>query len=188
MRFQGYDMLLNECVNQRAIREGQRVHTHMIKTSYLPPVYLRTRLIIFYCKCETLGDARQVLDEMPERNVVSWTAMISAYSQTGYASEALNLFVQMLRSVMLLCNRMRNNKKYCFATHFLFSQIFNSLHIKQYYGGLSITLNVLRENQIGVFCIFPFFMLYYLFSLQRWIFLQVWSLMSSLSLLFLHLV
>ncbi|GMY13634.1 putative pentatricopeptide repeat-containing protein, mitochondrial [Fagus crenata] len=103
MRFQGYDMLLNECVNQRAIREGQRVHTHMIKTSYLPPVYLRTRLIILYCKCETLGDARQVLDEMPERNVVSWTAMISAYSQRGYASEALNLFVQMLRSVMLLC-------------------------------------------------------------------------------------
>ncbi|KAA8517025.1 hypothetical protein F0562_017157 [Nyssa sinensis] len=35
---------------------------------------------------------------MPERNVVSWTAMISAYSQRGYASEALNLFVQMLRS------------------------------------------------------------------------------------------
>ncbi|GMY14167.1 putative pentatricopeptide repeat-containing protein At3g13770, mitochondrial isoform X2 [Fagus crenata] len=98
MRFDGYDTLLNECVNQRAIREGQRVHTHMIKTSYLPPIYLRNRLIILYCKCESLGDAREVLDEMPERNVVSWTAMISAYSQRGYASEALNLFVQMLRS------------------------------------------------------------------------------------------
>ena len=98
MRFEGYDTLLNECINQRAIREGQRVHTHMIKTCYLPPVYLRTRLIVLYCKCECLGDARQMLDEMPERNVVSWTAMISAYSQRGYASEALNLFVQMLRS------------------------------------------------------------------------------------------
>uniref|UniRef100_A0A7N2R7M5 Pentatricopeptide repeat-containing protein n=2 Tax=Quercus lobata TaxID=97700 RepID=A0A7N2R7M5_QUELO len=98
MRFEGYDTLLNECINQRAIREGQRVHTHMIKTCYLPPVYLRTRLIVLYCKCECLCDARQVLDEMPERNVVSWTAMISAYSQRRYASEALNLFVQMLRS------------------------------------------------------------------------------------------
>ncbi|XP_050244762.1 putative pentatricopeptide repeat-containing protein At3g13770, mitochondrial [Quercus robur] len=98
MRFEGYDTLLNECINQRAIREGQRVHTHMIKTCYLPPVYLRTRLIVLYSKCECLRDARQMLDEMPERNVVSWTAMISAYSQRGYASEALNLFVQMLRS------------------------------------------------------------------------------------------
>ncbi|CAL5430823.1 unnamed protein product [Camellia sinensis] len=82
-KFDGYDTLLNECVNRRAIREGQRVHAHMIKTHYHPPVYLRTRLIVLYTKCNCLSDARQVLDEMPERNVVSWTAMISAYSQRG---------------------------------------------------------------------------------------------------------
>ncbi|KAM0990405.1 hypothetical protein FF1_008916 [Malus domestica] len=29
----------------------------------------------------------RMLDEMPERNVVSWTAMVSAYSKRGYASE-----------------------------------------------------------------------------------------------------
>ncbi|XP_015899014.3 putative pentatricopeptide repeat-containing protein At3g13770, mitochondrial isoform X2 [Ziziphus jujuba] len=98
MMFEGYDTLLNECVNQRAIREGQRVHAHMIKTCYLPPVYLRTRLIVLYSKCDCLGDAQRVLDEMTLRNVVSWTAMISAYAQRGYSSEALNLFVKMLRS------------------------------------------------------------------------------------------
>ncbi|OMO70168.1 hypothetical protein COLO4_28732 [Corchorus olitorius] len=98
MKFDSYDMLLNACINKRALREGQRVHAHMIKTRYLPPVYLRTRLIIFYSKCDCLREARHVLDEMPERNVVSWTAMISAYSQRGFAFEAVNLFVQMLRS------------------------------------------------------------------------------------------
>ncbi|GLT96126.1 hypothetical protein SLE2022_137710 [Rubroshorea leprosula] len=98
MKFHGYDTILNACINKRAIREGQRVHAHMIKIRYLPPVYLRTRLIVFYSKCGCLGDARRVLDEMPERNVVSWTAMLSAYSQRGFASEALDLFVQMLRS------------------------------------------------------------------------------------------
>lgn len=101
MKFEGYDTLLNECVNQRAVREGQRIHAHMIKTRYLPPVYLRTRLIVLYSKCDRLSDARRVLDEMTLRNVVSWTAMISAYSQRGYASEALSLFVQMLRSGFL---------------------------------------------------------------------------------------
>lgn len=53
---------------------------------------------MFYTKCECLGDAQKVFDEMPQRNVVSWTAMISGYSQRGYASEALNLFLKMLRS------------------------------------------------------------------------------------------
>ncbi|TKY53294.1 putative pentatricopeptide repeat-containing protein mitochondrial [Spatholobus suberectus] len=98
MNFQDYNTVLNECVSKRAFREGQRVHAHMIKTLYLPCVYLWTRLIVFYAKCDSLRDARHVLDEMPERNVVSWTAMISAYSQRGCASQALSLFVQMLRS------------------------------------------------------------------------------------------
>ena len=98
MTFADYNALLNECVSQKAIREGRRVHAHMIKTEYLPPVFSRTRLIDFYNKCDSLDDARRVLDEMPERNVVSWTAMISAYSRRGHASEALDLFIHMLRS------------------------------------------------------------------------------------------
>lgn len=98
MKFKGYDLLLNECISQRGLREGQRVQAHMIKTQYLPPVYLRNRLIVFYTKCECLEDARMVFDEMPERNIVSWTAMISGYSKRGYASEALTLFAEMLKS------------------------------------------------------------------------------------------
>ncbi|EEF35667.1 pentatricopeptide repeat-containing protein, putative [Ricinus communis] len=98
MKFDGYNTLLNECVNNKAIREGQRVHAHIIKTYYLPSVYLRTRLIVFYTKCDLLMDARHVFDEMSERNVVSWTAMISGYSRRGFAFETLHLFVRMLRS------------------------------------------------------------------------------------------
>ncbi|KAK7323882.1 hypothetical protein VNO77_27382 [Canavalia gladiata] len=70
----------------------------MIKTHYLPSVFLRTRLIVFYTKCDSLRDARHVLEEILEQNLVSWTAMISAYSRQGYASQEFNLFVQMLRS------------------------------------------------------------------------------------------
>ncbi|KAK4343807.1 hypothetical protein RND71_036901 [Anisodus tanguticus] len=98
VKFKEYDTLLNECIKQRAIIEGQRVHAHMVKTHYQPPVYLRTRLIVFYIKCGLLGDARWVFDEMPERNVVSWTALISGYSQKGHVFEAIHLFVQMFRS------------------------------------------------------------------------------------------
>ncbi|XP_057547862.1 putative pentatricopeptide repeat-containing protein At3g13770, mitochondrial [Amaranthus tricolor] len=98
MQFEGYDSILNECANRKALKEGQRVHAHIIKTQYLSPVYLSTKLIILYCKCGCLFDARNVFDEMPERNVVSWTAMISGYSKEGFCFEALMLFVQMLRS------------------------------------------------------------------------------------------
>lgn len=101
MKFEGYDTILNACVERRATREGQRVQTHMIKTGYKPPVYLDTRLIVLYTKCGCLRDARKVFDEMPRRNVVSWTAVMSAYSQRGFCSEALDLFAQMIRSGIL---------------------------------------------------------------------------------------
>ncbi|KAB5519243.1 hypothetical protein DKX38_023562 [Salix brachista] len=47
-------------------------------------VNLNGSVIILYTKCECLGSARHVFDEMHERNVVSWTVMISGYSQRGH--------------------------------------------------------------------------------------------------------
>ncbi|KAF6158636.1 hypothetical protein GIB67_040150 [Kingdonia uniflora] len=98
VKFDGYDSLLTLCVNSKALREGRRVHAHMITTRYCPPVYLETRIIVLYTKCDVLVDARNVLDRMREPSVVSWTAMISAYSKRGYQLEALNLFAKMLRA------------------------------------------------------------------------------------------
>ncbi|KAM6600267.1 hypothetical protein CsatA_019876 [Cannabis sativa] len=41
--------------------------------------------------------ACRLFQSMPERNIVSWNAMIGGYSQTGHNEEALNFFVQLLR-------------------------------------------------------------------------------------------
>ncbi|KAK8963058.1 putative pentatricopeptide repeat-containing protein [Platanthera guangdongensis] len=73
VRFRGYDALVTECVNRRALAEGQLVHGHMIKTRYRPPVYLESRLLIMYDRCGKLDDAREVFDGMLQRNIVVWT-------------------------------------------------------------------------------------------------------------------
>jgi pentatricopeptide repeat protein len=97
-RFHDYDAVVTACVERRALREGRQVHARMVTARYRPPVYLATRLVIMYVRCGALDDARSVLDGMPDRNVVSWTAMISGYSQSGRHAEALELFVCMLRA------------------------------------------------------------------------------------------
>lgn len=119
MEFETYNAILNACLTRKAIREGQRVHAHMIKTHYRPPTYLRNRLVIFYNKCELLKDARQLFDQIPQPNVVSWTAMISAYSQRGFFSQALTLFSKMLRSG--ICKGGFKNLEFC-GFHFIFSE------------------------------------------------------------------
>lgn len=96
--FHDYDAAITACVERRALKQGRQVHAHMVTSRYRPPVYLATRLVIMYARCGALDDARNVLDGMPERNVVSWTAMISGYSQSGRHAEALELFIRMLRA------------------------------------------------------------------------------------------
>lgn len=49
-----------------------------------------------YSKCGHLNDARKLFDEIPERNVVSWTSMISGYVQNDRAREAVCLFKELL--------------------------------------------------------------------------------------------
>ncbi|XP_068667106.1 pentatricopeptide repeat-containing protein At2g33760 [Aristolochia californica] len=51
-----------------------------------------------YARCGDVQRARRVFDGMPERNVVSWTSMISGYGMHGYGSHAMRLFHQMLET------------------------------------------------------------------------------------------
>ncbi|KAH7405040.1 hypothetical protein KP509_15G054500 [Ceratopteris richardii] len=48
-----------------------------------------------YAKCGALAQAKSVLEELPTRTVVSWTALIAGYAQHGQGEEALLLFDQM---------------------------------------------------------------------------------------------
>eukprot|EP01018_Ginkgo_biloba_P029375 Gb_08128 [translate_table: standard] len=93
-----YTSLLQGCVSSKFMEEGKRVHDHIIKTGFEPDIFLRNRIVNMYAKWGNVAYARQVFDEMPERNVVSWSAMIAGYAQHGHAEEALELFCEMQRA------------------------------------------------------------------------------------------
>eukprot|EP01018_Ginkgo_biloba_P008466 Gb_26314 [translate_table: standard] len=93
-----YAFLLRGCVNMKSLPAGKLVHAHMIQTEFMPHLFLETKLVIMYSKYGTLVDARRVLDEMPKRDAVSWTAMIAAYVRHGQSEEALTLYHQMQRT------------------------------------------------------------------------------------------
>lgn len=48
-----------------------------------------------YSKCTNLHDARKVFDEMAEKTLVSWNAMITAYDRSGDQAAAERLFREM---------------------------------------------------------------------------------------------
>eukprot|EP01018_Ginkgo_biloba_P002728 Gb_38067 [translate_table: standard] len=93
-----YVCLLQACIKKAALPEGKLVHTHMNERGIRVDRLLWNTLVNMYTKCGSLMDARRVFDQMPERDVCSWTVMIAAYSKHGFAEEALTMFSQMRRT------------------------------------------------------------------------------------------
>ena len=57
---------------------------------------LGTALIDMYAKCGALETAHHVFNELPDRNVFCWSALISGYAKEGLGYEALECFRQMV--------------------------------------------------------------------------------------------
>eukprot|EP01018_Ginkgo_biloba_P001355 Gb_26130 [translate_table: standard] len=93
-----YTWILQLCIKKKAWSEGKLIHVHMDERQFMPDRILRNTLLNMYARCGSLVDARRVFDEMPERDVCSWTVMIAAYSRHGLAGPALALFQEMQRT------------------------------------------------------------------------------------------
>lgn len=59
-------------------------------------MYTANHLVNMYAKCGDFCTARQIFDEMPEKNIVSWTSLISGYSQHGKIDECFRMFSDVL--------------------------------------------------------------------------------------------
>ncbi|XP_059298577.1 putative pentatricopeptide repeat-containing protein At5g52630 [Lycium ferocissimum] len=73
-------------------RIGQSIHGFALKIGFEFDVFVGSSLVDMYAKCERIEIAREVFDEMPDRNVVTWSGMIYGYAQMGEDEEALRLF------------------------------------------------------------------------------------------------
>ncbi|KAK9690894.1 hypothetical protein RND81_09G161600 [Saponaria officinalis] len=92
-----YSELIKCCTSKKAINEGKLVHKHLISNGFKPKLFLLSMLVNMYVKFNLLDDAQKLFDEMPERNVVTWTTMISAYSNARISHKALEFLVLMIR-------------------------------------------------------------------------------------------
>ncbi|KAG0496394.1 hypothetical protein HPP92_001085 [Vanilla planifolia] len=87
---------LKWCRKARIPNEGKAVHAQVIKHGFFRDIFIANNLISMYCDFKFPEDASKLFDEMPERNTVSWTVLISLYNRAGNPSEALRTFIEML--------------------------------------------------------------------------------------------
>ncbi|XP_024968033.1 putative pentatricopeptide repeat-containing protein At3g08820 [Cynara cardunculus var. scolymus] len=91
-----FPFVLKACTRVLDLRLGVELHTVMVKVGYDWDVFVKTGLVCFYAKCGRLDDACKVFDDIPEKNAVSSTAIISGYIEAGKFIEAIDIFKRLL--------------------------------------------------------------------------------------------
>ncbi|CAA6673070.1 unnamed protein product [Spirodela intermedia] len=71
-------------------------HALLLLRRHPPSLFLSNHLVNMYSKCGRLNTARKLFDEMPHRNLVSWTSLLTGYSQHGKHEDCFRLFAAML--------------------------------------------------------------------------------------------
>ncbi|XP_073013531.1 putative pentatricopeptide repeat-containing protein At5g52630 [Typha latifolia] len=77
------------------LNRGKQLHGILISNGGVPSTFVANHLLNMYCKCGQVDDAVNLFDGMPQRNLVSWTAMVSGFAQNGKFLEALRTFSSM---------------------------------------------------------------------------------------------
>ncbi|XP_039788707.1 pentatricopeptide repeat-containing protein At5g27110-like [Panicum virgatum] len=76
-------------------RATAAAHAAAVRAGHAADVFLCNHLIVSYAGCGLLDAARRVFDEMPRRNLVSWSALVSCCTRAGRPDLALELFARM---------------------------------------------------------------------------------------------
>lgn len=91
-----FPFVLKACGGAKDIVFGQVIHGQIVKFGFASDLFVGNALVAFYGKCQEVSSSREVFDEMPHKDIVSWNSMISAYVVNGLPTEALELFRVML--------------------------------------------------------------------------------------------
>lgn len=78
-----------------ALPQGKELHGFSWKHGFESNDKVKTALVDMYAKCGSVKVARNLFEQLKEKRVVSWNAIITGYAMHGHANEALDLFEEM---------------------------------------------------------------------------------------------
>ncbi|KAL3820865.1 hypothetical protein ACJIZ3_006770 [Penstemon smallii] len=93
-----YVPILQECIDSNSLSGVETIHANIIKTGFGQELFLMTFLVNAYAKCGTMESARKVFDNLPQRNVVTWTSLMSGYVHNLRPELAISVFNEMLEA------------------------------------------------------------------------------------------
>ncbi|KAK3003784.1 hypothetical protein RJ639_019709 [Escallonia herrerae] len=88
--------VLSTCNGDRDVEEGRQLHGLAIKHGFVAKSSVGNVMITMYGYYGLVEEAESMFRQMDERNLVSWTALMSVYVQNGSGEKALRGFLEMM--------------------------------------------------------------------------------------------
>ncbi|KAL3567990.1 hypothetical protein D5086_030641 [Populus alba] len=90
--------LLKLSADTKTVKVGKTIHSHLIVTSQATEnnIIEVNSLINFYAKVNQVSIAHNLFDRMPDRNVVSWSALMTGYLLNGFSLKVIRLLKDMI--------------------------------------------------------------------------------------------
>ncbi|KAI5082497.1 hypothetical protein GOP47_0002240 [Adiantum capillus-veneris] len=86
---------LQACCHSNSVKKGQLLHVEIVKRGLEANLFVGSAVVDMYTKFGLLIDSKEVLNRLPARNVVCWTALIWGYTEHEFCEEAFRCFNQM---------------------------------------------------------------------------------------------
>lgn len=81
-----------------ALELARWIDNFIMRSGFELTVSLGTALIDLYSRCGSVDDSIRMFDKMPDRNVLTWTALINGLAVHGRSKDALRVFYEMKKS------------------------------------------------------------------------------------------
>lgn len=88
--------VISSCANLASLEEGAQFHGRALVSGLISFITVCNALVTLYGKCGSIEESHHLFNEMKFRDEVSWTALVSGYSQFGKANETIELFEKMM--------------------------------------------------------------------------------------------
>lgn len=92
-----YSRNLQWCIADSDAARGRALHCHGLKMGAALDLFSQNVLLNMYVKSNLISHARQLFDEMNERNTISFVTLIQGYVLAGEFDQAAGLFIRLHR-------------------------------------------------------------------------------------------
>ncbi|KAI3464864.1 hypothetical protein Pfo_021527 [Paulownia fortunei] len=96
VRHSTLSQMIESCTDSSSLDLCYKLHARVKKLIKQPDPFVETKLIGMYAKCGSLDDAFAMFEEMPRRNLYTWSAIIGACSREKRWGDVVELFYCMM--------------------------------------------------------------------------------------------